>query len=187
MIATLPSIAPTTALNEDPSAESRDWDLSYDEAASMLQTASLTPGPLEAIPLDLDGRVRQLISGEYDDGPDELMADLQTNLRHGNRRLADQLTSVVRSEQYDAEVRSLALETLVAARARATEWQAAEAVRVALEAPYPQLQFAGVAALSDLSRRHQIALTRVIREIVSSPTASASVKRAGAAFLRRRV
>jgi hypothetical protein len=137
--------------------------------------------------LALDSRVTQLIQGDDEDGPEGLIGDLQAALREGNQRIADQLASLAASPQYPVEARSLALETLSAARYRSFEPLAAEAVRIALEAPNPRLQFAGIAAVSDLSRRHQILFSRVVRELIESPNASAAVKRAGAAFLRRKV
>lgn len=189
MIATLPTLDSTTASSE-AYAEYRDWDFAQ-EAFDMPRNARTTcdlGGLSYALfsPL-LDDRVMRLIQGDYEDGPESLMGNLQSQIRKGDRRLADQLAGIARSQQYDAEVRSLALETLVAARVRFIESLAADTVRVALEGPNQRLQFAGIAAVSDLSRRYQIAFGRVIRELVDSPNSSPAVKRAGAAFLRRRL
>lgn len=178
----------TTTTSVDSVAETREWEFleGADEMARP-QTTSAAPHPWESVTITLDPRVQRLIEGDYEDGPECLMGDLQGALREGDRRLASQLAAIASSPQHSAESRSLALETLAAARARAVEPFAVEAVRVALEAPNSRLQFAGIAAVSDLSRRNQILLSRVVRELIASPNASATVKRAGAAFLRRRV
>jgi hypothetical protein len=172
----------------DPVAETREWNY-WEEVEDManLTTFARSDSPLTPIRLGLDQRVTQLIQGDYEDGPEDLMGNLQAALRAGDRRIADQLASLVGSPQHSPEARSLALETLSAARQRSFEPLAAEAVRIALEAPNSKLQFAGIAAVSDLSRRNQILFSRVVRELIQSPNASAAVKRAGAAFLRRRV
>lgn len=173
----------------DPVAETREWEFA-EEAVDMnsyLATMSTPKSAIHRVDIDLDQRVRQLIQGDFEEGPEALMGDLQRQLRAGNQRLASHLAAVAASEQYGPEARSLALETLTAARVRSFEPMAAEVVRVALEGPNSRLQFAGIAAVGDLSRRNQVLFSRLIKEVVNSPAASASVKRAGAAFLRRRV
>lgn len=179
----------TVSTLADPVAETREWECWEEVADNMshLTTSTEISASFAPISLALDPRVAQLIQGDYEEGPEGLMGDLQATLREGNRRIAEQLASLAASPRHSAEARSLALETLSAARNRSFEPLAAEAVRTALEAPNPKLQFAGIAAVSDLSRRNQILFSRVVRELVQSPDASAAVKRAGAAFLRRRV
>lgn len=179
----------TVSTLADPVAETREcecWEEVTDDM-SYLTTSTESRAPFAPVSLALDPRVAQLVQGEYEEGPEGLMADLQAALREGNRRIAEQLASLAASPRHSAEARSLALETLSAARHRPFEPLTAEAIRIALETPKPKLQFAGIAAVSDLSRRNQILFSRVVRELVQSPDASAVVKRAGAAFLRRRV
>lgn len=178
----------TTTTFVDSIAETREWELlEGNDEMTHPQTTSAGPHSLPSVTFTLDERVLRLIEGDYEDGPESLMGDLQSALRQGDRRLASQLAAIASSSQHSAEVRSLALETLAAARARSLEPITAEVVRVALEAPNSRLQFAGIAAVSDLSRSNQVLLSRVVRELIASPNASAAVKRAGAAFLRRRV
>lgn len=189
MLATLPTTEASTQLS-DPLAEVREWEYA-EEAQDMPRSGTTTSQSSDArvmdLQLQLDGRVRQLVEADYDDGPETLMGDLQAALRNGDRRIASQLATVASSPCHGADARSLALETLTAARAKPFESLAAEAVRVALEEPSPRMQFAGIAAVGDLSRSNQVLLSRVVRELIAAPAASEAVKRAGAAFLRRRV
>src|SRR4051794_30904267 len=131
----------------------------------------------------LDGRVEQLATSDFDDsGP--IMKELQDELRRGNRRMAQMLAMAIRERRFDPDARGLALETLAGARVRWFEPQTVELVRMALDAPEPELHFAGIAAASDLSRTQQVAMSRVIGTLAAFPDIAGFVKSAAEAFLR---
>lgn len=134
----------------------------------------------------IDPRVESLITAEAE-YPDELMKELQDDLRRGNRHVAEMLAAAFHERRFEPDARGLALETLAAARVRWFEPQTLELVRTALEAPEPELRFAAIAAAGDLSHENQVAVSGVVRSLIASPDADASgpVRQAAEAFLRR--
>jgi hypothetical protein len=165
----------------DETAEVRMWD----SEGAFGNLRDIPPDyEVPAMHESLEGRVEQLVTSECEDS-EQLMHELQEELRCGNRRIAQMLASAFHQRRFDADARGLALETLAAARVRSFEPQVVELVRTAIESPEPELQFAGIAAASDLSRTKQVAISRVVRSLISAPTASTLVKQAGEAFLKR--
>lgn len=132
----------------------------------------------------IDARVESLITGEAENS-DELMKELQDDLRRGNRHVAEMLATAFHERRFEPDARGLALETLAAARVRWFEPQTLALVRTALDAPEPELQFAAIAAAGDLSRTNQVAISRVVKSLIAAPDTSGSVRQAAEAFLRR--
>lgn len=164
----------------DEMVEVRYWEA--EDVGSLLAIKTNYPED-PAMSMQIDGRVAQLVTWEADDS-DRLMRDLQEEMKRGNRRIAQMLAAAFYQRRFDVDARGLALETLAAARLRWFEDQVVELVRSALDAPEPELQFAGIAAASDLSRANQVAMSRVIRTVAGSHETGASVKQAAEAFLR---
>jgi hypothetical protein len=164
----------------DETAEVRFWD--GEDAGNRRMIQPYDCQEESAFDVQINGRVKQLVSWEAED-PDALMRDLQTEVREGNRRIAYMLASAFYLRTLDVDARGLALETLAAARARWFENQVVQLVRSALDAPETELQFAGIAAASDLSQTNQVAMSRIIRTFALSP--NLTVKRAAEAFLRK--
>lgn len=127
----------------------------------------------------------RLINGDFDE-PEALMASLQEKVRQGDLRLARGLEIAARGERFEPDLRALALETLAGARLRVIDDLVREAIREAMTSTASQLQFAGVAAASDLSRKSQVLLSGLIRELAADEAADPAVRRAASAFLKRR-
>lgn len=134
--------------------------------------------------LSEDDRVTQLATLACVDS-DELMKSLQDELKHGNRQLALTLAAATCDFRFEPEARGLLLETLAAARVRWFEPETMELVRNAIESPDSELQFAAIAAASDLSRPNQAAISRVISNLLLIEPVEGDVRQAAEAFLRR--
>lgn len=162
------------------------WPVAEEYADHPTGTRTLPGGTAMCTTLVEDHRVEQLVTGDFEEA-ESLMGDLQRDLRDGDWRLARLLLGLVSKPSLEADVRSLALETVAGARVRRFENELREAIRLALDSHEPRLQFSGIAAASELSRLNRLAIAGVVREIASAPSAHSSVKHAAEAFLRRRV
>jgi hypothetical protein len=169
----------TLAAFSDETAEVRLWD--GEDSGLRAIPLSLCRDDC-SFSMQLAGRVKQLVMWESEDS-DKLMRELQEDLRRGDQRIANMLASAFCLRSLDVDARSLALETLAAARIRWFEPHVLQLVRSALDATEPELQFAGIAAASDLSRTNQVAISRIISTLAGSE--NATVKRAADAFLRK--
>lgn len=133
--------------------------------------------------ISYDPQVEELLAGDYDEA-DELVASLQSRLRTGDLRLASELLEASRSTSEETDARCLAIEALASAKSRLVEPMAFKAVQNALESIDPRIQFAGIAAASDLARQNQVFLSRIIKTLEGS--SQPAVARAAGAFIRRR-
>lgn len=175
----LPDLASPTAIDTRPAA-ARDWEICadyYEGPIGGLPDRVLTQGILQS-----DERITRLISEDYSE-PEILMGSLQKDLRRGDRKLASLLMKTVRDGSLDNTVRALALETLAGARVRTLEPEVLDIILDAIERKNSDLQFAAVAAASDLSRHSQVRLAGAIRGLVRLGKADYWVLRAAKAFL----
>ncbi len=116
---------------------------------------------------------------------DHLLGVLQNKLRDGDSLLASELGRVAYGTlpRRDGRARSLAIEALAGARSPQFDDEVLGIVAGALADPSDEVQFAAIAAASDLPRTYRRSLVELMRFTSKSTTASLDVRSAATAFL----
>lgn len=115
-----------------------------------------------------DEKIHALVARDDDESTGAAMGRIQRALRLNDRQLVLRLIAVIRDRAIEPSTRALVLETLAGARVRAFDSEVLDVIREAVESRDAELQFAAVAAASDLSRRSQVLLGGVIRQLVEN-------------------
>lgn len=134
--------------------------------------------------------VEQLARGDFSSNDtEEIMASLRRAMIAGDLKIAGQLAALVMvhddGDPSLLDAQCLAIEILAAARMPQLSRQIHAVIRKALTSTNVDLQFAAIAALSDLSRLQRELYKPLVRFLVDQPDRSgnASVKSAARAFL----
>jgi hypothetical protein len=174
------------ALHDCPTPTSRP----YQTSSTAIEGFAITNGDVPVLISEeqLEPLVRKLRQGDFSTyDSEDLMAQLRSRLTEGDSRIANQMAALVLAYGNDPaflEAQCLAVEVLAAARAPHFGSLIFNTLRRSLESTIPDLQFAAVAAASDLGRYQQNLLGPIVRQVAEA-SASANVKTAAEALLRR--
>jgi hypothetical protein len=128
------------------------------------------------------------IAEAHDGDREQLIAIAQQELRSGSMGLARELADIVvfpaPSSTFDPDDRALALEILAAARSSFFDELVANVIAHALVSDNEAMQFAAIAAVSNLPCSYRASLITLLRSIADSPDVPTHLRSAASASLK---
>ncbi len=132
-----------------------------------------------------DNDVRALREGLIDpDAFEALVHRIQERIRSQDDTLAASLLRIARQEDLPAEVRSVALDVLAAARVKRYVNLVATSIRALLHCTDGEIQFSAIAAAGELPLEWRRLLREDVVSLASDSTIDRDVRRAATAYLR---